>query len=276
MSNQGKSLEQIKREMNERWHFGDAYACALPWDLMRHDHLHGKVVDTMSKLLVDFCGDGPLKVVDLGCGTKTTFAKSYAADKMVKFKDIHLTLVDIAEEAIKKIREESGPVMAELWGGRLSPEYLACPAETMAKYLAPQHLIVSVESIEHWVDLEACLNGIREALLPGGYFLLTTPNRDSLHARMGRKLGFDVPFCANDHTYEFGYEELDSIMADAKFQKVAETGVGFAPYWALEAHIGPKLRQITDRDTEVIGWFQTIGERCPEFSFCQVKAFKRM
>jgi len=276
MSYKGKSVDEVRKLMDERWKAGDAYKCGLPWDIMRHEYLQNGLVDTVSKVLVNFHGDFPLRVVDLGCGTKTTFSRLYTAEALCKFKDIRLSLVDISSEAIAKIKAESGPVLAEIWGERLSPNYFACPAEEMSRVADQQHLVVSVESIEHWVDLEACLKGIHDALLPGGFFVLTTPNRDSLHVRMAAKLRIEVPFCASDHTYEFGYEELDNIMIQNKFQKVAETGVGLAPYWALEAALGHNMRQLTDKDPEVIGWLQSIGERCPEFSFCQVKAYQRV
>lgn len=276
MSYEGKSLDEIKKLMDERWKAGDAYKCGLPWDVMRHEYLQNGVVDIVSKVLVDFHGDFPLNAVDLGCGVKTVFSRQHAADSLCKFRDVRLSLVDISETAIQKLRSEYGPVMSEVWGERLSASYFVCPAEEMAKHVGKQHLVVSVESIEHWVDLEACLNGIRETLLPGGFFVLTTPNRDSLHVRMARKLGFEPPFCAEDHTYEFGHEELDRIMLQSGFEKVAESGVGFAPYWALEAALGHKMRQLTDTDPEIIGWLQSIGERCPEFSFCQVKAYQRV
>lgn len=189
--------------------------------------------------------------------------------------DVELTLVDLSEEAIRQLQQRAEVAMSQLWGPKSSFSFRSSPAEDLAKVASYQHMVISVESIEHWSDVEEGLRGVRDALLPGGYFVLTTPNRDSLHVRMARKLGFEAPFCANDHTYEFGYEELDRMLDGQGFDKVAESGVGFAPYWALENVIGGRLRHITDNDPEVLEWLQSMGRRCPEFSFCQVKAFQR-
>lgn len=154
-------------------------------------------------------------------------------------------------------------------------EYIVSPAETLPLPDASVDMVISIESIEHWCDVDAALAGIRRVLKPHGALILTTPNRDSLHVRMGRKLGIQMPYCANDHTHEFGYEELDTLVTGAGFRKEAETGASFAPYWALEGAIGTRMRHLTDNDEEVVQWLNAIGRRCPEFAFCQIKAFER-
>lgn len=270
------NLEAIRKDMDARYKAGDgdAYAASLPWDVMRHHWLHEELAGLVGKCFVDFCNHLPLRITDLGCGSKSSFEKGYFRDALRRF-DVEATLVDLSEEAIKALQARGESAMRQLWGPKSIFLFRSSPAEELAKVASGQHMVVSVESIEHWSDVEDGLRGVRDALLPGGYFVLTTPNRDSLHVRMARKLGFEAPFCANDHTYEFGHEELDRMLDGQGFDKVAESGVGFAPYWALENVIGGRLRHITDNDPEVLEWLQSMGRRCPEFSFCQVKAFQR-
>lgn len=271
---QGGDLSEIARAMNERYEGGDAYVYELPFDVMLHDALHGAVAKLVKECLRDYEGSFPLRLTDLGCGTKTVFEKQVFRDAMIRFRYVQATMADLSKVAIEHLCKSQEDIQS-IWGGTLSTQCVVCPAENLSSWASHQHMVISVESIEHWSDVEACLAGIKNALLPGGYFILTTPNRDSLHVRMARKLGFEPPFCSSDHTYEFGYKELDGLLSDAGFEKVGELGAGMAPYWALEGVIGGAIRNLTDNDPEVNQWLNTVGERCPEFSFCQVKAFRR-
>jgi len=270
------NLEEIRKDMDARYKAGggDAYAATLPWDVMRHHWLHSELEGLVKECLRDYSNHMKLRITDLGCGTKSSFEKPSFQDALRRF-EVEATLVDLSEEAIRHLQARSEEAMHRAWGPKATFSFRSSPAEELAKVASGQHMVISVESIEHWSDVEDGLRGVHDALLPGGYFVLTTPNRDSLHVRMARKLGFEAPFCANDHTYEFGYEELDRILDGQGFDKVAESGVGLAPYWALENVIGGRLRHITDNDPEVLEWLQSMGRRCPEFSFCQVKAFQR-
>lgn len=267
-------MAAIADAMDERYQEGDAYSYELPWDIQRHKSLHQELANLVTRVIHIWSRHIPLRVTDLGCGMKTTFSLPYIRDALRTF-DLDVTLVDISAAAIRRLREERGGELEAAWGPRVSWQFRAAPAEYLQSVAEDQHLIVSVESIEHWSDVDAGLDGVHAALVPGGFFVLTTPNRDSLHVRMARKLGYEPPFCAEDHTYEFGHEELDRLLKRHGLVKVAETGVGLAPYWALEGFLGGAMRDLTDNDPEVIQWLDMIGRRCPEFSFCQVKAFRK-
>jgi len=135
--------------------------------------------------------------------------------------------------------------------------------------------IVAVETIEHWVDPRPGLRVIRQHLAPDGYFVLTTPNADSLHARIGRKLGVTVPLCCTHHVREFGYEELRALLASEGFEVTRSLGAGLAPYWALEQKFGTRIRELTDYDEELAVLFADAGRHTPEIAFCQAHACRR-
>jgi len=228
--------------------------------------------------------------LDVGCGIESVLDRPEFVAAMSRFSRTKVIFSDLSETAIESVRSRHQE-RAATWDCKqrsaalsrksTSPpsfeaEYIVSPAETLPLPDASVDLAVSVESIEHWIDVEAALDGLHRVIRPEGVLVLTTPNRDSLHARMGRKMGVQVPFCADDHTHEFGYEELDRLLYSRGFEKVDETGASFAPYWALESALGHRVRPITDSDPEVVEWMNSIGRRCPEFAFCQIKSFRRM
>jgi len=292
-----KDTDEVKRLMDERWSHGDAYVSALPWDRSRHQELQGGVMrllqSAMSKRVFtpeDTVPEDPLTILDVGCGIKSAVDRPEFLDIVGYRPKTRFILSDLSETAVAALRadherrlarwlthqDESYPYMKHPRVQRSAEfEYIVSPAETLPLPDASVDMVISIESIEHWCDVDAALAGIRRVLKPHGALILTTPNRDSLHVRMGRKLGIQMPYCANDHTHEFGYEELDTLVTGAGFRKEAETGASFAPYWALEGAIGTRMRHLTDNDEEVVQWLNAIGRRCPEFAFCQIKAFER-
>lgn len=219
-------------------------------------------------------------VLDVGCGIKSALDRHEFLRIMEDAGRLRLVMSDLSETAVEMLRAGHG-ARIERWVEQspgVSPtfEYIVSAAETLPLPDASVDMVISIESIEHWCDVDAALAGIRRVLKPHGALILTTPNRDSLHVRMGRKLGIQMPYCANDHTHEFGYDELDTLVTGAGFRKEAETGASFAPYWALEGAIGHRMRHLTDNDEEVVQWLNAIGRRCPEFAFCQIKSFERL
>lgn len=270
-------LEEIARDMDRRYADEDAYAYELPWDIERHQSLHSAAASLVRECLNSYrvTGLGAVRATDLGCGMKSAFLKDAMVEALSPgriFRPVDLTLVDLSKEAVRRLEDAHGEELRKRWN---RVQFEALPAERLHERVNHQELIVSVESIEHWSDVDAGLEGVRQALVPGGHFVLTTPNRDSLHVRMARQLGFEPPFCAHDHTYEFGYKELDRILASHGFELAHEAGVGFAPYWAMGPMVDPRVRALTDSSPDVIAWMQSIGSRVPEFSFCQAKAYRR-
>lgn len=292
----GVTLDDVRKDMDERYAEGRGYDYQILWDVQRHEQLHGAVLSLVEECLVYRDRSSRIKLADVGCGLLSSFDKPAFREWLKRFKGVQLVFNDISEKALERqallARERSKAFV----GSSLATLYADTPAENLRPYLESASVpcpccedmealdwcdldvVVSVESIEHWIDVEAALAGIHESMAPNGLFVLTTPNRDSLHVRMARRMGREVPFCAHDHTHEFGHAELDKTMKRSGFVKVAERGVGFVPYWGLEALFDPgdRIRALTDNDAEVIGWMDAIGARCPEFAFCQAKAYRKV
>ena len=271
------NISGIASAMNERYQSGETYDYQLPWDVARHEELHKAV----ARLATDCPIPGPhAKVVDVGCGMRPASTRPYLIPflRTRRVSSLDVVLTDISDKAIEHIR---GSIAPDQWADKMEVRnhFLAAPAELLQEHpiCRDADLVVSVESIEHWSDVEAGLRSIHEILKKGGTLVLTTPNRDSLHVQMARRLGVEVPFCSSDHTYEFGFEELDRIVEKFGFVRSGSVGVGFAPYWALEGVIGSTIRHLTDYDHEVVSMLNQIGRSCPEYSFCQAKSyFKRL
>lgn len=273
------NLEGIASAMDERYKNGETYKYELPWDISRHEELHKAVAELVvgptEDMLTARMHDQCVRLLDVGCGMRPALMRPYLLPALKKAGAdyVYALLTDISQEAINAVSESA----MENDSKHMTMATSATPVENLSKSMmqGSVDVVVSVESIEHWSDVEAGLASIHHVLADDGVFVLTTPNRDSLHVKMGRLLGIDVPFCSSDHTYEFGHEELDDIMGKAGFVKAGQRGVGFAPYWALEGILGNIIRQFTDRDPEVVSLLNQVGRSCPEFSFCQAKAFKK-
>ncbi len=286
------SVEEIKQQMDARYADGPAYSYELAWDIDRHHQLHAAVSRHIGQYLggLSFMcswADPPphLRVLDVGCGLESAFDKKLNRVSLAETGHATVILSDISEAAMATQLGRHGQRRQEWaqdalgWGHKdahFDFVYEAKAAEELLPGSANDgtiDMIVSVESIEHWSDVEGALANLHRLLKPGGGIIVTTPNRDSLHVRMGRKMGVQVPFCANDHTHEFGYDELTRVMSRAGFDLAKESGVGCAPYWALEIALGGRARPFTESDKEVIGWMNKLGEGAPELAFCQVKTF---
>ena len=112
-------------------------------------------------------------------------------------------------------------------------------------------------------------------MAPDGRLVLTTPNRDSLHCRISRKLGIgEPPYCAVEHIHEFGYEELIKTVEKAGFRHEIDRGVFLAPYWTCEKVFGHAIRKLTDEDAEINAWMHDIGACMPtQYAFIQCHRF---
>lgn len=251
-----KTIEQVQQEMDARFAAGTAYQSALPFDLMRGEQIR---VTTL-RLSQPEASNPDARILDIGCGEGgiQTFFPLY-----------NVIGIDISPVAVQR-------AMRNVPRGT----FVACAIENLPECPAVAvegtfDLVVAQESIEHWTDARGGLRALRQVMKRAGSLVLTTPNRDSLHCRMARKLGFEAPICATDHIHEFGYRELINCVEDTGFRRTASAGVHLAPCWALEGVIGHAYRQLTDNDVEVNTWLNKLGAACPEFAFIQCHRFIR-
>jgi hypothetical protein len=113
------NLEQIRKDMDARYKAGggDAYAATLPWDVMRHHWLHERAGGArQASASWTTRNHLPLRITDLGCGSKSSFEKGYFRDALRRF-DVEATLVDLSEEAIRPLQARGEAHAAPASGG---------------------------------------------------------------------------------------------------------------------------------------------------------------
>jgi len=249
MTYAGKTVDEVRALMNARYAQGDAYAAHMPWDLDRH-HLE---IEAVVKYATETgCGD----VLDVGCAGGGMIDELRLTPGFTSY-----TGLDLSDEVVKRAQAAhpeglyvSGAIESATWSEAFDT-------------------VVSVESIEHWADVHAGLDRVRRALRWTGRLIVSTPNRDSLHVRIGQKLGRAVPYCAFDHVKEYGFEELIDLVCSHGFRHLDAAGVGLMPYWALEGEFGTRIRNLTDNDPDVFHLLNRLGTNTPEVAFVQVHCF---
>jgi len=255
-----RSLSGIREEMDKRYASDvGPYRLELAWDRARHEVLKRAVVMLADQWLVFEPTDGDSErrvpttglTLDIGCG-EAGIADYWPHKNIVG--------LELSAVAVEKARAKHPDV--------------AYVAGAIEEFTSERKFdtVVAVETIEHWSDVDRGLEAVKSVLAPGGSFVVTTPNRDSLHVRVGQRLGISVPFCSPEHTHEFGYEELRELLASHGFDVVRSVGVGLAPYWALELEFGNRIRFLTDKNEEIARLLAEAGEHLPHLAFIQCHA----
>ncbi len=249
-----KSIEDVRTEMNDVYASGNAYNTDLPFDEARGRSIRSATLCLAMQLPEETFHVHRDRVLDVGSG-EGGIASFWPRPELV-------TGVEISQVAINKARNNC-PLTS----------YHCCAIEQyeLGAGQKPYPLVVAQESIEHWTDARKGLDAIYRCMPMDGALIITTPNRDSLHCRMSRKLGMgEPPLCSTDHIHEFGYHELLKFAARAGFAVRASLGVGLLPYWTMERMFGTAVRYLTDQDPEVVTWFERLGGAVPpEFAFIQ-------
>lgn len=244
----GKSVADVAREMNSLFAQRKEYPAVLPFDTMRGPEIHRAVLSLVREQ--DLQG----LTLDVGTGI----------GGVVSFWPHHRIVgVEIAEEAVKRARLSYPDV-----------QYVVSAIEDFVWDGPPFSVAVAQESIEHWVDVPKALAGIRRLLPAGAGFIVSSPNRDSMHCRLSRKLKREAPYCSADHIHEFGFRELIECVCGFGFSHKASAGACFTPVWSMEWSVGEEIRGLTDSDEEVNIWMNDIGARCPEYAFIQAHRFE--
>ena len=138
------------------------------------------------------------RVLDAGCGS------GYGAAELAR-EASQVLGIDIAQEAVEYAREH-------YTADNLRFERASCLEVPAAE--AAFDLVVAFEIIEHLSDWRAFLLEVKRVMVPGGLFLVSTPNK-VYYAEARAELGPN-PF----HAHEFEYEEFRQELL-AVFPKVA-------------------------------------------------------
>jgi 2-polyprenyl-3-methyl-5-hydroxy-6-metoxy-1,4-benzoquinol methylase len=116
-------------------------------------------------------------------------------------------------------------------------------------------LVIASHLIEHLNDPSQFVREVSRIIMPGGVFLVTTPNRDGLQARIFGSSWRSVIF---DHLYLFSRKTLSSLLIQAEFEiekTVTWGGIaqGFAP---------PAIKKIVDKAAKFFGFGDVMLMKC--------------
>ncbi len=244
---QAMSKEEIERDMNARYNSGRAYPDTRLWVHVYHE----EVEKIMALLIRDFTRGKD--ILELGCG-----GAGIAAFHVSDAKRIIAT--DLSEIALQKGRD--------FFKDRPELKFIRMDAEVLDITEEFVDIVIAKEVVEHLLNPEACLREIYRVLRPGGIFVFSTPNRDSLHLRLNRALGRTDFMCSGDHIREFTFSEMTELLACTGFHVTTEEGVMLMPYHFVEGVFPPEVEALEANHEDFVSWLRILGHRAgPEFSF---------
>jgi 2-polyprenyl-6-hydroxyphenyl methylase / 3-demethylubiquinone-9 3-methyltransferase len=167
---------------------------------------------------LDECSLRPLegrKAADVGCGA------GLLAEPLARL-GARVTAVDAAPENIAAAREHA-------LGQGLEIDYRVGSVEGLdGKF----DLVASLEVVEHVADARAFVQGLADALAPGGLLILSTPNRTAWSRLMLILVGEGtgrIPRGTHDWDRFLAPEELCALLRDAGLETIDCTGLAWGP-----------------------------------------------
>lgn len=239
--------EEIQEDMDARYSTGRAYPDSRLWVFTYHDHVEKRMAALVK-------GHTKNKVIlELGCG-----GAGVAAFHVTNAK--HIIATDLSEVALQQGRE--------FFVGRSELEFRWLDAEVMSLPNESVDIVIAKEVMEHLPNPGKCISEIHRVLKPGGLFLFSTPNGDSLHLRLNRKLGHPDFMCSGDHIKEYGYTEMVRMLAAGGLSIAHSEGVLLMPYHYVEGVFPPAVDALESSDEEFVNMLKELGRRVgPEYSF---------
>ena len=248
----GLSKDEIKEDLDTRYSTGDAYPNTAKWI---HSH-HRDLELTISDMIKDITADS--NIVEVGCGSGGVAAHHVRNARSIFGTDLSDTALNIAREFFRDRPEVS---------------YIQSDAEGLPFSSDRFDVAVAKEVLEHVPNVRAAIWEINRVLKKGGLFVLSTPNRDSLHLRINRKLGHQDFMCAGDHFKEYSFSEMCEILSECGFVIEEARGVTLLPYHYVTDVFPEPIRHLEDHDDEFVELMSELGKRCgPEYAFCYVIA----
>jgi ubiquinone/menaquinone biosynthesis C-methylase UbiE len=239
------SVANIKQLMDKRYKDQNAYNIECLWDNVRTKELTRHIIEAIfpshnSTILEIGCGSG-------GSASYIGECKSYIG-------------TDISEVAISQ---------ANLGYGK-KPNFKFIEMDAMKLQFKEDQfdVVIAREVIEHLPTPIDCLKEAFRVLKSGGMFVVTSPNRDSLHLRVNRMLGYQDFKCSFDHVKEFTFQEAVSMLTQVGFEIKDTKGAFLMPYWGIN-NVDSSVRHLTDNDPIMLEMLRELGDRAgAEYAFC--------
>ena len=200
-----------------------------PGDIYDEDHsrfyrdkdeasLQGRVVRARSRLLGDICRsfDRRIDVLELGCGTGRYFHALRNTRKLVGL-DYSQHMLDLARNPVRAEEMDVDQIELKRFDATTDP----LPVEAF-------DFVYSIGVLAEFVKLSVPLiNGIHDALRPGGVAFFTTVDKtsrpqNSIKERLAEKVSFLLPMetrqrLAKQRTYNLSLSKLERTMARSRF-----------------------------------------------------------
>ncbi len=238
-------VEEIKDLMNKRYSNRQAYKIGCLWDKVRAEELNRRVVKMIAPA-------HEKRILEIGCGIGRTVSYIDGCREFIG--------TDLSEEAVSQANRE--------FANRPDVRFFVMDAMNLEFEDDYFDVVIAKEVIEHLLQPELALREAFRVLKHDGVLLLTSPNRDSLHLRVNRKLGFQDFKCSFDHIKEFTFQEAVRMLREEGFEAKDTKGVFLQPYWGIPG-IDEHVRHLTDNDPEMVELLRKLGEHAgAEFAFC--------
>lgn len=241
------SIGEIQRDLDKRFTKGNAYVSTAMWDGVRGEELNKQCMDMISPT------DGK-QILELGCGIGGSAPLISNCGGYIG--------TDLSAEAIK--------TASQRFGSKPGFSFIVMDAQELKFPNCTFDLVIAKEVIEHVPDIKLTLQEAFRVLKPGGSILITSPNRNSLHLRINRMLGYKDFICSFDHITELTYEEAEQLLLKLGFEITNTSGVFLQPYWGIPG-LDKHVRCLTDDDPIMVDMLKELGRRCgAKYAFCYV------
>jgi anaerobic magnesium-protoporphyrin IX monomethyl ester cyclase len=241
------SIDQIQQDLDRRYAKSCAYFSTTLWDDVRWKELNRVCMNIISPT------EGK-RILEVGCGIRDSAAYISTCNCYIG--------IDLSTEAIKKaskaFRHKTGFSFVTM-----DAQDLKFPDRTF-------DLVIAKEVIEHVPDIKRMLQEAFRVLKPGGDILITSPNRNSLHLRVNRMLGYKDFTCSFDHIKELTFKEAEKLLLEVGFKITNASGVFLQPYWGIPG-IDEHVRHLTDNNPTMVNMLKELGQLCgAKYAFCYV------
>lgn len=238
------TVSEIKKLMDERFSKKEAYNLVYLWDKARAEELNKITIELISPT-------NDKKILEIGCG------------------------IGGSAPFISECREFVGTDLSEIGmaeANRLfcdKPNFSFVQMDAMDLKFDDEKfdIVLAREVIEHLPEPHRAIKEAFRVLKPNGLFLVTSPNRDSLHLRVNRMLGHADFKCCFDHIKEYTFREAEEMLTKEGFAIKDTRGIFLMPYWGIP-DIDLYVRDLTDNNPDMIELLRKLGERAgAEYAF---------
>lgn len=189
---------EVLRSYYGRVHASHGYTPAEPFLF----ELHAAMLRKLDAIFLSRIPQGS-RVLDAGCG------RSLFTEIRPRWPFM-IVAADVDHDLLRARRAEFGDV-----------HWAIAPATPLAFVDQAFEAVFAGELIEHLADPRQALGEFRRVLKPGGWLVLTTPNRRRLANRVD---GSERPY-SPDHLSELSFDEVESMLGQEGFDIVESTGL---------------------------------------------------